>query len=119
MLSLQKETNTVEYFHAETKTSYQLKPLTAKRYQQILARNTKADKVDVIGKMTQIAVEHIESWEGVGEIVDGKAMPSECDIKNKASFGEKFAYKIMPSITDKAMEAATSDDMEIDAAKNA
>lgn len=117
MLSLSKETSTTTFHHAETKTSYQIKALPAKRYSHITDQHTKNGKVNVIAKMSALAVEIIQSWEGVGESVDGKDEPAECNVVTKAQFGEKFAFMIMPALVDAAMDFATLGEQEIDAAK--
>lgn len=109
MLSLEKNTATTTHVHTETGTSYVISGLTAKRYNQIRAACTKGDKVDSVEMAGKVADEVIQSWEGV----DG-----ECNKPNKIKFGEKFAFDIMPGITDRAMEFATATAEEIAAAKN-
>lgn len=114
MLTLEKTTNTFHFTHTETKTAYTLKPLTAKRYNTIIDRNTKNGRLDVIGKMRDLSVECIEGWEGVGT----KESPAECNLPNRATFGEKFAFSVMPAIVDKCLEAGSTGIEEIEEAKN-
>lgn len=115
MLTLEKSTSTFHWIHTETGTSFTLKPLSAKRYNSLIDRNTKNGKVDAIAKMRDAAVDCIESWEGIGT----KDSPAECDLKNKSAFGEKFAFSIMPLLVDKCLEAGSTGLEEVEDAKNA
>lgn len=108
-LTLDKETSAVPHTHAETSSSFMIQPLTAARYNALRRESMKNGEVDTILMNSKIAKEVIVSW--------SSNIKAEISDENLLAFGRKYAFTIMPGITDKALEAGAGLIEEIAEAK--
>jgi len=108
-LTLDKETNAGELFHAATGSTFKIKPMSVARYNALVKKCTKGEDIDGIALKKLVAVEVIEDW--------SDNIKAECTPDNKALFGAKFAAKIMPDIVEKALQLGTGIDEEKEEAK--
>ena len=106
-LSLEKETKTKTYRHAESETSYEVAPMTSPAFIKLRQRHTKNGVLDLI-EYTKEMSKKIVRWQGVD---------AELNEESREKFALKFMVEIMPGIIDTSIEAGTAAKEELAEAK--
>lgn len=114
-LDIEPTKKTFEITHPDTGIPFTLNPITPRKYQALQKKSQVKGELDPVAFAANVAEYAIEAWrkDGVKACVK-----QECTDVNKRAFGEKFAFNIVPWITNEAMSLDRSIQEEVVDAKN-
>lgn len=102
-VSLKPQQETFDAIHPDTGIAFTLRPISPRKYQELQGKSRdKKGEINPVTFAANVAEYAISGW---GTEEDEHRVDADCGcIESRRTFGEQFAFTIMPWITNQAMD---------------